>query len=52
MDSNILADSIKHEQIKQRLEKSSRHIVAQLLAIQVLRNKYGVKGLTRVTREK
>lgn len=47
---NRLSDSLHHEQIKKRLEYSSRHIVKQMETIQELRNKYGVKGMTRELR--
>jgi len=47
---DILVDSLRHEMVKKRLEKSSRHLVRQMEIIQELRNKYGVKGLTRTPR--
>jgi hypothetical protein len=51
MDKQILLDSLKHEEIRQRLDRSSRHIVAHVEAIQELRNKYNVRGLNRITRQ-
>lgn len=50
MSTQTLHDAIQHEQIRTRLEKSSRHIVVQIEKLQELRNKYKVKNKIGTTR--